>query len=144
MQTPCSDYVETNGLVYFARMLDKIRLHAAGELPPGYYVGITGDPTVFDARITRFLGVDYEQLRKRTLQGGTNEEILDWCFQNGRRPNEEEIEIFSAFLLKRGWRDGGSAELAEEKKKAGLGDRDDVQTFVDFHDADEGRKPRFA
>ncbi|MFL6416117.1 MAG: DUF5069 domain-containing protein [Bryobacteraceae bacterium] len=141
MQTPCSDYVQTSGLVYFARMLDKIRLKAAGKLPPGYYVGLDPDSTVFDARCTRFLQVDYEELRKRTLQGGTNEEILEWCFQNGRRPNEEEIEIWNGFILKRGWRDGGSEELESEKKKAGLGDRGDIQTFVDFHAVDEGREP---
>ena len=82
MQTPCSDYVETRGLVYFARMLDKIRLHAAGQLPEGYFVGVE-DPTVFDARCTRFLRVDYDELARRTLQGGTNEEILDWCFERG-------------------------------------------------------------
>ncbi len=39
MVTPCSDYQKTRGLIYFARMLDKIRLHAAGQLPPDYFVG---------------------------------------------------------------------------------------------------------
>ncbi len=59
MQTPYSDYDETNGLIYFARMLDKIRLHAEGRLAEGYFLG-TSDPTFFDARCTRFLGVDYD------------------------------------------------------------------------------------
>ena len=36
-QTPCSDYVETKGLIYFARMLDKIRLHAAGPIGAGLF-----------------------------------------------------------------------------------------------------------
>ena len=142
MQTPCSDYKETTGLVYFARMLDKIRLKAKGELPAGYFVGLDPDPTVFDARCTRFLGVDYDQLVDRTLKGGSDEEILEWCFENGRRPNEEEIEIFSSFLLKRGWRDASSGDLAEAVKREGLGHREDIHTWVDFHDADEGRKPR--
>jgi len=142
MPTPCPDHKKTKGLVYFARMLDKIRLNAAGKLPPGYFLGLTGDPTVFDARCTRFLGIDYDALAKRTLEGGSDEEILEWCFERGRRPNEEEIEIWNEFILKRGWRDSGSEELAAEKKKAGLGDREDIQTFVDFHDADEGRTPR--
>src|SRR5438552_278732 len=30
-QTPCSDHIKTKGLIYFARMLDKIRLKARGE-----------------------------------------------------------------------------------------------------------------
>ena len=142
MRTPVSDYVETKGLVYFARMLDKIRLKAKGELPSGYFVGVDPDPTVFDARCIRFLGVNYPELRERVLKGGSNEEILEWCFENGRRPSEEEIEVWNAFILKRGWRDGGSEELMKSKKEAGLGDRDDIQTWVDFHDAEEGRQPR--
>ena len=142
MRTPVTDHKKTNGLIYFARMLDKIRLKAAGELPEGYFVGLDPDPTVFDARCTRFLGIDYDALRKGTLQGGSDEEILEWCFQNGKRRSEEEIEVWNGFILKRGWRDGGSEELAETKKREGLGDRVDIQTFVDYHDVDEGRKPR--
>src|SRR6266567_4430663 len=140
-QTPCSDYVETKGLIYLARMLDKIRLHAQGRLAPGYFVGVE-DPTFFDARCTRFLGVNYDELAERTLEGGSDEEILKWCFQRGRRPSEEEIEIWNAFILKRGWRDAGSEDLAAAKKKAGFGERDDIQTWVDLHYVEEGRTPR--
>jgi hypothetical protein len=142
MQTPVSDRIETKGLVYFARMLDKIRLHAAGKLPPDYFVGVDDDPTMFDARCTRFLGIDYKELAVRTLQGGRDEEILEWCFARGRRPTEEEISIWNAFLLKRGWRDEGSADLQAAKERNGWGDRDDIQTWVDLHDAEEGPLPR--
>jgi hypothetical protein len=141
MRTPCSDYRETKGVVYFARMLDKIRLHAAGQLPSDYFVGVD-DPTFFDARCTRFLGVNYDELVERTLTGGSDEEILEWCFARGRRPSEEEIEIWNAFLLKRGWRDAGSADLAEAKKRLGWEERDDIRTWVDLHEAEEGRTPR--
>lgn len=139
MQKPCSDYRETKGLIYFARMLDKIRLHAEGRLPPDYFVGVE-DPTFFDARCTRFLGVDYEELAIRTLQGGSDEEILEWCFAEGRRPSEEEIAIWNAFLSKRGWRDEASADLQAAKERAGWGKRDDIQTWMDLHDAEEGRR----
>jgi len=140
---PVTDHKKTKGLIYFARMLDKIRLKAANQLPPGYFTGLEPDSTVFDARCIRFLGVDYDELKKRTLEGGTDEEILEWCFgRSGKRPNEEEILIWNSFLLKRGWRDNGSEELAETKKREGLGDRDDIRTFVDYHDVDEGREPK--
>ena len=44
--TPCTDYQETKGLIYFARMLDKIRLNAAGKLAPGYRADLVAfDPT---------------------------------------------------------------------------------------------------
>src|SRR5256714_5542090 len=130
-QTPCTDYIETKGLIYFARMLDKIRLKAAGKLPSEYFTGVE-DPTHFDARCTRFLGVNYDKLVQRTLEGGSDEEILEWCFTKGRKPSEEEIEIWNAFLLKRGWRDAGSEELAAAKKRAGWSERDDIQTWVDL------------
>ena len=141
-QTPCSDHIETKGLIYFARMLDKIRLKARGELPPDYFVGVDDDPTMFDARCTRFLGADYNELVDRTLKGGSDEEILEWCFARGRRPSEEEISIWNAFLAKRGWRDEASADLQAAKERSGFGDRNDIQTWVDLHDAEEGRTPR--
>jgi hypothetical protein len=143
MQTPCSDYRETKGLIYFARMLDKIRLNAEERLAPGYFLGVE-DPTFFDARCTRFLGVDYDELAARTLQGGggSDEEILEWCFARGRKPREEEIEIWNAFISKRGWRDESSADLQAAKERNGWADRDNIQTWVDLHDAEEGRTPR--
>ena len=142
-QTPCSDYKRTKGLVYFARMLDKIRLRAAGRLPDDYFVGgFEDDPTLFDARCTRFLGIDYNEMAIRALQGGSDDEILEWCFEHGRQPSQEEIAIWNAFLLKRGWRDESSADLRAAKERDGLGDRDDIQTWVDYHDVDEGRTPR--
>jgi Domain of unknown function (DUF5069) len=143
MQTenPCSDHIKTKGLIYFARMLDKIRLNAAGRLAPGYFVGVE-DPTFFDSRCTRFLAVNYDDLVERTLKGGSDEEILEWCFERGRRPSDEEISIWNAFLMKRGWRDDASADLQAAKERSALGDRDDVQTWVDLHDAEEDRTPR--
>jgi hypothetical protein len=142
-QTPCSDYVETSGIVFFARMLEKIRLNARDLLPNGYNLGFS-DPTSFDARFCRFWEIDYDQLATRTLEGGTNEELLEWCFQGRKRPNPEQILIWNSFIIKRGWRDDGSPDLIVEKELNGLAHRDDIQTYVDLHDADEGRTPRFS
>ena len=128
-QMPCSDHKQTKGLIYFARMLDKIRLNAAGKLAPDYFVGVE-DPTYFDARCTRFLGVNYDDLVKQTLEGGSDEEVLEWCFTRGRRPSDEEIEIWNAFLRKRGWRDEASADLQAAKKRNGWADRDEIETWV--------------
>ena len=131
-----SSYEKVGGVVYFGRMLDKIRLHAAGQLPKGYNVG-TKVWTWFDARCTRFLAVDYQKLAERVLAGGTDEEILASCFEHGRRPSDEEIEIWNEFMTKRGWRDSSSAALAEAKRLRGFADRDDIQTAFEFHLADE-------
>jgi len=121
--------------VFFGRMVDKIRLHAGGRLPSDYNRG-----TGFDARICRFLHSQYEAVVRKALEEKDDLKVLEWCYANGRRPSEEEIYIFNAFLSKRGWNDEASDELREFKKKMGLADREDIQTFFDIHDADEGRK----
>ena len=144
MKTPTSDYAETKGVIFLARMLDKIRLKHQGLLPPNYNVVGCGVWDCFDARFCRFFGVDEEQLIKRTIEGGSDKEILDWCFEKFGRPSEEKIEFWNSFITKRGWRDESSAELKALKQAEGLGDRSDVQTWVDYHDVDEGRTPRFA
>jgi gluconokinase len=131
-----NSFEKVGGIVFFGRMLDKIRLHAAGQLPSGYNPG-TADWSWFDARCTRFLRVDYEALVERVLRGGTDEEILEWCFHQGRRPDAEDIEIWNEFMLKRGWRDGSSEELEDAKRKHGFAQRHDIQTWFDFHRADE-------
>jgi hypothetical protein len=116
-------------------------LHGENRLDEGYFVG-TEDPTFFDARCSRFLGVNYDELVERTLQGGSDEEILEWCFARGNKPSEEQIEVWNAFIAKRGWRDAGSADLQAAKERLGWAGRDDIQTWVDLHDAEEGRTPR--
>ena len=131
-----SSYEKVGGIVYFGRMLDKIRLHAAGRLPEGYNVG-TKVWTWFDARCARFLGVNYEALAERVLAGATDDDSLAWCFEHGRRPSDEEIEIWNEFMTKRGWRDSSSGALAEAKRLRGFALRDDIQTAFEFHLADE-------
>ncbi|EIQ01782.1 hypothetical protein OpiT1DRAFT_00357 [Opitutaceae bacterium TAV1] len=142
-QTPVSDHIETNGIVYFARMVDKIRLHAAGRLPTDFHAHLGfADPTSFDARFCRFWELDYEQVRVRTLQGGTAEAIFADLFRDRKPPNVEQILVWNLFLLKRGWRDSGSDGLAADKARSGFAGRDDIRTFVDLHDAEEGRPIR--
>ena len=113
-----------------------------GLLPGDYNFVGCGVWDCFDARFCRFFGVDENELTERTRAGGSDEEILDWCFERYGRPNEENIQAWNSFITKRGWRDESSEELEEVKRAHGLGDRADVQTWVDFHDVDEGRTPR--
>src|SRR5216117_3196319 len=85
-----SPFDHVKGLVYFGRMLDKIRLAAAGKLPAGWESMRGSGPQAqnsFDARCCRFLGVEYAALEAETLKGNKNDEqMLEWAFQQGRRP----------------------------------------------------------
>ena len=127
------------GIVYVGRMLDKIRLHALGKLPEDYHKALGGG---FDARCCAFLGVKYEEVAVRVKLGGEDNDMLEWCFTNGRKPSPEEIEVWNSYLRKRGWRDDASQRLAERKKEYGISDRDDIQTFFDLLDIDEGNEIR--
>lgn len=140
MNYPRSAFDTTSGLLYFARMIDKMRLVREGLLPAVYHPFV-GDG--FDGRICRFLKVDYAAVRERASQGGTNEEILEWCFENGRRPNEEEILVWNKYASKTGWRDddtGATGRLEKNKADSGLAHRTDIVTFFEYYDYDEGRR----
>lgn len=125
----------------FGRILDKIRLQAKGELPVGYNVGVIPGKRTFDDRVCSLLGVSDEDLTARTLEGGTDEDILEWCFANGRKPTADDIELFNGFMTKRGWRDAATPGLIQQRAEAGLDHREDIVTFFDLMDIEEGRMP---
>ena len=135
-----SPYDQVNGLVYFGRMLDKVRLQAAGQLPEGWQAQL-GAAAIgsFDWRCCEFLQIDYAALAAETLKGGSDAELLAWAFANGRQPTEQEIEVWNAFMSKRGWRDAGTQRLHERLAEIGLGP-DAAQTMFEFIDLDEGRR----
>jgi len=130
----------TRGMMYFPRMLDKIRLHARGELHEDYLENF-GAARTLDSACCNFLRVHHRDLCERVKQGGTNEEILEWCFEKGRRLNQGDLVVWNAFVSKSGWRDFATPNLEEAKRKHGLADRDDILTIPDLIDFDERRFP---
>lgn len=139
MPFPRSAFDLTNGLVYFARMCDKIRLHAAGELPAEYHQNLG---SAFDGRMCGYLNVAYPSLRDQVLTGLNDEEALEWCYSHGRRLNDLDLLIWNGFATKRGWHDtdGGSEFLEKSKAASGFSDRADILTLFDYYDVDEKRK----
>lgn len=131
-----SPFEKVGGLFYFGRMLDKIRLQARGELPADYHENLGKG---FDEKCVTFLGINYDQLADYVKRGGSDEEILQWCFSVGRKPSESEVYIWNEFMRKRGWKDEVSETLKRRKKEAGMSDRSDIETAFQFIDADEGR-----
>ncbi|HEY9248319.1 MAG TPA: DUF5069 domain-containing protein, partial [Rariglobus sp.] len=132
-----SEYSLTGPLVHFGRMLDKIRLHAAGRLPADYHANL-GDG--FDARTCAFLGIDYPALKTRVLSGGCDEEILDWAGARGGPRTGVQCMDWNRFMMKLGWRDDRTAILRARIAACGLAGRS-IETFFDLNDIDEGRDP---
>jgi gluconokinase len=131
-----SPFIKVGGLVYFARMIDKVRAHAEGELPEEYQANLGKG---FDQNCADFLRVDYNDLVDCVKKGRTDEEALEWCFTSGRRPSDEEIHVWNEFMRKRGWNDEVSETLKRRKKEAGMAGRSEIETMFSFIDADEGR-----
>jgi Domain of unknown function (DUF5069) len=133
LRSPAS---RVDGIVYFGRMIDKIREHDKGHLPSDYQANLGRG---FDSSCSTFLRVDYHQLTERVKEGGSDQEILEWCFDVGHRPTEDEIYVWNEFMRKRGWNDELSEILKRRKKEAGMAGRSEIQTMFTFIDADEGR-----
>jgi gluconokinase len=134
-----SPYAKVGRLVYFGRMLDKIRLHAAQALPVSDYAANLGKG--FDGRCCNFLHITYDALKARTLAGGlTDEQLLAWAHEDGGARTDEECDVWNGFMMKRGWRDAGAEILAQRIRESQLEDKP-ILTMFDYIDYDEGRDP---
>jgi len=136
---PVSPYETCHGLVYFPRMIDKIRLHASGELGADYVPNLGKG---FDVRCCSLLGVDYDELANAVSSSKTDEQAWEWVLQNGKAPTEEQIEVWNGFMTRRGWNDDLVEILEKRKKEGGFESRADIRTMFDYIDADEGRAIR--
>jgi gluconokinase len=120
-------------------MLDKIRLHARGLLPPEYQASLgDGKPTQFDGRCCRFLGVRYADVRERALRGGCDEEILAWAHAGGTPRSDDECVAWNCFITKIGWRDDRSDVLRERVVEYGFAPGA-AETMCELIDLDEER-----
>lgn len=137
-QFPSDPALTVGGLIYFGRMLDKMRKHARGELRADFHANLGKG---MDARLCNFLHVDYAALKAQVLAGATDEQALEWCHIQGRRLNADEILIWNDFIAKRGDGDASTPVLEKYKTEAGFGARADIRTFMQFWAVDEGRAP---
>lgn len=135
---PRSPREEMAGWAYLPRLVDKIRLHLAGRLAPEYqenYLYKGFDKLWFDRA-----GISPETLVDVVRNSLTDGQVCDWVGRQVQRSASEK-GAHREYLLNHG-RDGDDAlkaRLQMRKEQSGLGHRDDLRTFVDYIDADEGR-----
>src|SRR5262245_16094448 len=124
------------GWVHLPRFIDKIRLQLAGKLHPEYQENFTKG---FDGAWLKAAGVSAEEFVPVVKNSVADGEVCDWVRKNVRKSDADKA-AFNQFVLNRG-SDGDDvkARLKQRKQDAGLAHRDDIQTFVDFIDADEKR-----
>src|SRR4029453_8642536 len=129
---------KVGGLVYFGRMLDQIRAHAKGKLPPEYQAGLGKG---LDEHCVDFLGVSYNLVVRYVKEGLSDGAVLQSCFGMGHRPSEAEIYMWNEFMLKRGWHDDASQTLKQMKREEGLKARSEIKTIFQLINVPEGRAP---
>ncbi|KAF0093633.1 MAG: Uncharacterized protein E1N59_2621 [Puniceicoccaceae bacterium 5H] len=136
MAFPASPYEETGGLYYFPRMMSKIRLHAAGQLPEVYHPYLERG---YNLWLCDYLGVRYPDLARVAIEGNlSNEEALQWCYDHGRGPlSAIQIKIWNAFAEQRGRKDDRTESLQKEIEASGLTGRG-IETNFDLFLAEEG------
>ena len=137
-KTPRSPYEKIGGLVFLGRTIDKVRLKVAGELRPDFFA-LMGDG--YDGRIMKYLNLDYSKFAEFVLTGASDDECWQYCVQNGRKLSDVDVLVWNDFAIKRGWKDGASDLLEKFKADSGLSGRSDIQTFFEYWEVDEGRKP---
>lgn len=138
MKKPRSPYDKVSGTYYFARMLDKMRLNAARSLHEDYLADLGRG---FDGRLCQYLRVAYPDLLQQVLAGKTDDEAWAWSLEHGRQLSEEDVVVWNGFVSTRGWKDAASMALEDHKLQSGLLHRDDLLTYFEYYEVDEGRRP---
>jgi len=123
--------------MHLPRYVDKIRLHLAGKLHPDYQANFGKG---FDGKWLETAGVkaeDFIEVVRKTITDG---EVSDWVLKNVIKP-ESVKTAHKEQMLSYPKKDDVEmqARLKLRKENAGLAQRDDIRTFVDFIDADEKR-----
>ncbi len=134
---PRSPHETMCGWMHLPRFIDKIRLHLAGELHTDYQPNLCKG---FDGLWLETAGVQAEEFIEVVRNSITDGQVCDWVRQHAQKP-ESVKAAHRERMLHYPRKDDAEmqARLRMRKEQAGLANRDDIQSFVDFIDADEKR-----
>jgi hypothetical protein len=79
-----------DGYVILPRLIDKVRLHAQGKLPPAYVAQLLAPEPALDGRFLAFAGVDAETLRATILSSHDDAAVLSWVERYGQPRTDAE------------------------------------------------------
>jgi len=134
---PRSPRETMDGWMYLPRYIDKIRLHLAGKLHADYQENFGKG---FDGMWLKYAGVTHEQMIEVVKKSITDGEVCDWVRKNVKKSPAEKAAHRNDILSRPKAGDAeAAARLEMRKEQAGMANRDDIRSFVDFIDADEKR-----
>lgn len=78
------------GLIILPRLIDKVRAHARGVLPPEYVANLLQPGTTLDGRFLTFTGLEPEPLRAAILAAADDAAVLAWVERHAQPRTAEE------------------------------------------------------
>ena len=133
---PRSPYEVMDGWVHLPRLVDKIRLHEAGQLPDDYQPNYLHKG--FDLAWFKASGVESDTLVGIVQNSITDGQVSDWVKANVNASDEAKAALRGK-LLSYGTEGALLELLIKRKAESGLQDRDDIRCMFDYIDADEDR-----
>ena len=139
MQTklrPRSPYEKLGGYVHLPRLIDKARLHRQGLLD-GYNYKTVG----FDKHLLAFLKLNPDAFEEAANSLDDDGAILSWIEANGAAHTPAEIEQWNQAMISRHPDSAVKrARFLHVLKESGGEGRQDIRTYFDLIEFDEGRK----
>jgi hypothetical protein len=123
------------GWMHLPRYIDKIRLHLAGQLHPDYVPNFGNG---YDGFWLKMASRTHEEMVKVVKNSITDGEICDWVRVNVQK-SEAERQAHREKMFRVPVRPDLKELFLREREELGLGYREDLKSFVDLIDADEGR-----
>ena len=118
--------------VHLGRMIDKCRAHVIGVLGEYRY------PCPLDAFLLEFIGINAEDFL-HAVRERTDQEVLQWVQTHGTKRSEPEIHEWNTRMLNRGPDTPEKWDYFLEIRNAVDSTRQDVVTWADLLDLEEGR-----
>ena len=125
------------GWMHLPRYIDKIRLHLAGQLHPDYQDDFGKG---FDHFWLRAAGLNHEEFVEVVKDSITDGQVAEWVRRNVHRTETEKHAHAEAMLSLPKPDDMAMQERFNQRKAdSGFAGREDLLTFLDLIEADEGR-----
>lgn len=133
---PRSPYDRLGGYVHLPRLIDKAKLHRQGLLD-GYNYKNVG----FDKHLLAFLKLDPDQFEEAANRLEDDAKILEWINERAAKHSPDEIEQWNHAMISR-HPDSAvkKARFRHFLKEAGGDRREDIRTYFDLIEFDEGRR----
>ena len=129
------------GYVILPRLIDKIRLHARGKLPPEYIGQLLKPGLSLDGRFLTFTELDGKQLRGAILAVASDEEVLAIVARHSELRTDDEKKWWADDIA--AYRPSAEGVALRQQLYPELAAQVDIGSLsaFDMIDMDEGRIP---